>query len=54
MATILSYIAEASPVLRGILSVIVILGVGFSLYFLWEFVIWLPGRFNRKNDKGGK
>jgi len=54
MANILSYIAEASPILRGILTVIVVLGVGFTLYLLWEVVIGLPGRFNRKKDKGGK
>ena len=54
MANILSYIAEAIPVLRGILTVIVILGIGFALYLLWEVIIKLPGRFSRKNDKGGK
>ena len=55
MSNILSYIAEASPALRGVLSVIVILGVGFILYFLWETVIELPGRANKSksNGKGG-
>ena len=54
MDNILSYIAEASQLLRGVLSVSVILGVGFILYFLWEAAIELPGRANKSKGKGGK
>lgn len=47
MPDFISSIASTTPVISGIIAVVIILGVGFMLYCLWEVGLRFIGHFGK-------